>query len=450
MAWPLYFAPAMTPHGFANHISSSSFRTSNKRKRDSIASNENPDGQARGNVPDLRDPSVVGDSSNAQTSSLATSAVEVFNPDATYQYEIFGRARYEAVAQVNFPRAFPHSLADDPKPRIELELIDELAQLQSPLQIAASLDLTETTAKVLGLRQRHQRVLTSMMHKCLLESDYVRAGRAWGMLLRAEHGGRSFDPRSNARWGLGAEVLFQRQIKVARSDFEVARLSKDGVLNNQHLVPMISSLKDAKQAKDYYERLILQYPLRKFAPNVTGPHEFYLATFGLWIYTVKEHYSLSVAVIDRGVVGGADGKASNEEEYGSKLSKSDLSLFKHRQRESVRQHTLHGALEIALRLHEMLKAPPYSDNADLWELLGMVYTWVGSLSIVIQFLEIAADGCHNDDYSALEIPSTPGSLNEGKVVDDSASNKGHLGREQALVDAQIAFEKAERCRKARK
>ena len=58
-----------------------------------------------------------------------------------------------------------------------------------------------------GLKQSHVAALSQLMHRCLRQSDFIRAGRAFGMLLRTEVRGLQPDIRQQDLWGIGAEIL---------------------------------------------------------------------------------------------------------------------------------------------------------------------------------------------------------------------------------------------------
>ena len=439
---PLYFAPAIASNVAANHVLSSSAKTSKKRKRNPASSEDILKGQTNESALDLGNPIPVGDFSGAQVPSLALSPAEMLSPNIESQLNVTGQPRHEALPRGNFPHAFPRRLQDDPVSRSESSLIDELAQLRPPLRTVRGSSSPEPYTKATALRRRHQKILTTMMHKSLLENDFIRAGRAWGMLLRAEQGGHSFDPRTNARWGLGAEFLVLRHVQVARPNLEAVRRAKDDVLSNQYSASKpFSSLQGAAQAKDYYERLILQYPHRKFAPTVTGPQEFHLASFGLWVYALKEQYLLSIADIEKGTVG-PHLRDIMEVGRGPNLSSSALKLSQYRQKESVRQKALQGARDIALHLDEMLNAPPYSDDPRFWRLLGVIHTWVGNLSLVIKSPRIAAGNSHEINFSASRATNLTGTLDEEKFSFDDMRKTGQIEQEKALADAQNAFEKA--------
>ncbi|KAL9612255.1 MAG: hypothetical protein Q9167_003123 [Letrouitia subvulpina] len=113
-----------------------------------------------------------------------------------------------------------------------------------------------------------------------------------------------------------------------------------------------------KNAKEYLERLILQYLHRKASTNVLGECELYVTMFSLWIYSIQEQYlirqshaDLTFEVTDR------------------------LNQANDKERIEAYENILSDADEVLLRLDELLLSPPYSDNHRLWNLLGMLALW---------------------------------------------------------------------------
>ncbi|KAL8776856.1 MAG: hypothetical protein Q9213_008105 [Squamulea squamosa] len=193
-------------------------------------------------------------------------------------------------------------------------------------------DQTEKVAKSKsslngGLRQQHYSVLTCILHRCLMEKDYMRASRAWGMLLRLEVHGHPLDIRLHGRWGIGAEIL----------------LHGGGSSDDTQL-----SVESLMKAKDYYERLILQYPYRKYTADNVSSLTFYPVMFGVWIYAVQLRYenTLQENVLDS---------------------------------HTARQAAVKEANEIVTKLSELLISPPYSDHSGLWKTQGMLYQWLSQL-----------------------------------------------------------------------
>ena len=219
-----------------------------------------------------------------------------------------------------------------------------------------------------GLRKQHLAALMAVLHRCLMEGDYLRAGRAWGMLLRAETYGHTMDVRTYGRWGIGAEILLFRDAQ----RFQQHHPQADGAeaSNDQSAADYLQatldpsslfSIEGFRKARGYYERLILQYPYRKTMPNAVSSLDFYPAMFSLWIYAVQSEHTAMLS--NPGASGpdvGSDGVGEDQEIR-------------------IRHATCRTASEIATHLDELLVSPPYSDQASLWRLRGMVDLWIADL-----------------------------------------------------------------------
>lgn len=226
-----------------------------------------------------------------------------------------------------------------------------------------------------GLRRQHLAVLTAVLHRCMLEGDCVRAGRALGMLLRADLGGHSFDPRTGGIWGFGAEILMYRDSQLATKQTQEQNEQLEEPVEaisltdrwTGHRKGSLFTSDGFKKAKDYYERLVLQYPYRKAAPTSVSSVDFYPAMFGLWIYTVQEEGKR----VYNAAREGNGGELHQEQEQ-------DI-------RADIRKQALEQISEINARLDELLVSPPYSDHATLWRLRGMVAVWEADLVRSVEY-----------------------------------------------------------------
>ncbi|KAI4163365.1 MAG: hypothetical protein LQ342_003100 [Letrouitia transgressa] len=115
---------------------------------------------------------------------------------------------------------------------------------------------------------------------------------------------------------------------------------------------------ESKKAKEYFERLILQYPHRKALPNALGECELYVTMFSLWIYSIQEQYMIRQSHTDLAF------EVTNGTNQGN--DKEPIEAY---------EDILSDANEVMLRLDELLLSPPYSDNHRLWNLLGMLALW---------------------------------------------------------------------------
>src|SRR5579871_1357106 len=134
-----------------------------------------------------------------------------------------------------------------------------------------------------GLRQKHLNVLTTVMHHALLKGDYQRAGKAWAMLLRSGSSAvrlmdTTMDICKNGQWEIGAEILLCR-----RSSNQQEREQEEFLHPNPETIITQESL---QAARNFYERLIVQYPIYPNRSNIQI--EVYLALFTLSIYEISE------------------------------------------------------------------------------------------------------------------------------------------------------------------
>ena len=326
-------------------------------------------------------------------------------------------------------RDFPHRSQGTPHSKLKGDIADELATLKPPLLFAKG--PSDTTGIEIsgnpGLRHRHLASVTAILQRSLLEGDYIRAGRAWGILLRAEDSGHTMDLRTNDRWGIGAEILVRQKREVGTADRVASHwLGREGL----------------EKAIAYYERLVLQYPYRKVASNATGPLDFYIAMFSLWIYSVNEQHSVELADIGKaGEEVHRNGRklddGSESDSASASASASDMGLQISRDRERIRKNALERVQEIAARLDELLASPPYIDNSRFWKLRGMVALWKSDLSVVDLASESGSDLDHEDSSPTIGNPG------EGYVNHDGSAKeerrRGQQRRKEALAEAESAF-----------
>ena len=390
---------------------------SRKRKRDSTTVSGSLDNQPSG--------------STSGNISLSVSIPRDVSKDHAAQYEISGQPTNKKLPGGKFPHGFPSRYENNSFLENTLEQNDESdgpRPSQSDNSRAGFAKAGNKSDKS-GLRQQHLMTLNAIMHKCLLECDYSRASRAWGLLLRAEFSGHSFDLRPNGRWGIGAEVVLRRAQFIEPQGETEERA--DSTMSMRRKIPShYASTQGIEQAKEYYQRLVLQYPYRKAFPKMTGCQQFYLAMFGLWIYSAQERHAYQIAKVKTDAVeaGEIAGSGLND------LLISDSAL-QFQQIEEIRQDTLTVAHEITVRLEELLNSPPYSDNATFWDLLGMVKLWVGDLLLSTQSPRNNEYSTHESDLSGLE----------GGDFADGLRNSERTGREQAIAGAEKAFERAKGC-----
>jgi len=198
-----------------------------------------------------------------------------------------------------------------------------------------------------ALKKTHLQILSTVLHTCLLDGDYARAARAWGLVLRTPlTAGRPIDVRNHSRWGIGAELLLQ---------------SHPGGFTPHGF----------QRARDYYERLIVQHPYRRIQPAATDERTFYPAMLALCILDVCQASQQARA----GVQGHASRSPSCESVQGSAAEEVEA------REEALRADELARAMEIVDRLDRLVASPPFDKQVSLLLLRGHVSLWISDLII---------------------------------------------------------------------
>jgi hypothetical protein len=272
------------------------------------------------------------------------------------------------------PSPFPHAPARVAKEHLgSRKLQEEIAEPPSRLYAVNVLSKGDSVSKqseATSLRKTHLNVLSTVMHRCLLEGDYERAGRAWGMLLRTQvAGGHPVDPRNHGRWGIGAEILLRRK--------RTNTITNDDARTANRKSPDLETFSEEgfELAREYFERLIVQHPNRKLTPNAIDERTFYPAMFSLWIFEICEKSKR------------LRNKALEEARQQRSRSVLDDSTMDHdcdtadmrAREEAIQVEELASATEIAERLDQLVASPPFDKQASLLHLRGHVSLWVSAL-----------------------------------------------------------------------
>lgn len=224
----------------------------------------------------------------------------------------------------------------------------------------------------LSLRQRHMSVLNTILHHSLLNGDYRRAGRAWAMLLRSGPTAMRLDQTTmdlhrDGRWEIAAEILLRR--KPVQTQYPATDPDSDTVFSKAGL----------RTARDFYERLIVQFPVHPNRMNTQV--DFYLAMFSLWIYEVTEKAKSErqrlfeqSSSADR-VMENFDPHEMLSDSMNSDNSSSEMQL--------ICAEEVQAAQDIANRLDELLSSPPYDKNPRLLHLRGDIALWMSDSVISV-------------------------------------------------------------------
>ncbi|GKZ37499.1 hypothetical protein AbraIFM66950_009082 [Aspergillus brasiliensis] len=375
------------------------------------------------------DDDVDGDTTDA-ASEAAPGPSLTLSPDEAHQYRIAGLSFDQELPGGNFP----HAPAKDQPTRRQTQnrVLKELTSMPSPIYPPQS-------AAYLGnLRLQHLSVLSSILHRCLLQKDFVRAGRAWGLILREEIGGAPIDARTEGRWGIGAEILLRRDCQVSDKAPDNTQESDAGPSETPPS-RLLFTRQGFEKAKQYYETLIIQHPYRKAAPDAVSSLHFYPAMFGLWVYVTQEESNVSRQKIWD--AHGASPDDSEEEDTTADLEHHASSRQKtHAMIASVRKSELEQAQKIAARMDEILGSPPYSDSPELLELRGMISLWVADL--FVSSLPYARAEEDMDDYDSDETGSSYAEDLQDSLQERRERRLAVERREYELQKSQDYFDKA--------
>ncbi|KAK5111659.1 hypothetical protein LTR62_004764 [Meristemomyces frigidus] len=271
-------------------------------------------------------------------------------------YHIAGLSREDDLPPAPFPHA-PIKLVKN-LPSTD----EELATLNPPLHVPKPAVQDHTSS----LKRRHIENLTALLHVCMLRGNWDRASRAWGLLLRTEMGGRGMDVRTEGRWGIGAELLMRRR--------DVSQDSRD---YHESVEGDVSFTDEGfKLARQYYERLILQYPSTPSTRHNVNAQVFYPALFNIWIYSVQHRSKQrrhQITAAPEPENSPTDPEPSNPELDPTEAEAAGIRVS--------RKQELHEAVSIARRMDELMVSPPYDSSPELLRLRGMIGLWLADLYV---------------------------------------------------------------------
>ncbi|KAL9095276.1 MAG: hypothetical protein Q9165_002532 [Trypethelium subeluteriae] len=347
-------------------------------------------------------------------------------------------------------------------------VISALASMKPPIYVPGGDKKAHTIASVGGKmdfkgRNSHVNVLTTLMLRCIQEGDWERAGRAWAMLIRTAEG-LPVDVRTNGMWGLGAEVLLQRSKEVlyppdtkpklkprrrasgesaesedgqgaadasgSESDREDDAVSESDAQSGKdkendeeeqeeksgEAPQSFFTFESFRQAREYYERLIVQHPQLRTGQKGILALDFYPAMMSLWVYEItqlsrRRKWELEQTLRHQQKDNDADADlqdSADEDEDETERDSRDSNTGSprpshHASRRAARRATRRtrrtqrhdralGLAEVAssdlravrlltARLDELLLSPPYDTNAALLELRGHIGVWIGDLLV---------------------------------------------------------------------
>ena len=444
MSSVLHFSPAFKPSSSLLDFSSLPHESSKKRKRglDPLGG----DGGDVGGEELETDSAANGTRLPLEyTDPFVTTSAPPLDVDTSHGYDALNsrtssHTNHEGLHASTSRRSVRHRIADTAPLMSKGRISDELASLKSPLYVTTRrvpAATAEQFSRSTGLRQHHLSTITAILHRYLMEGDYIRAGRAWAMLLRAEQNGHSMDLRTHGRWGVGAEILMKRESQMAQKTLAHGVFGTSSSTSNLGV-----KAESMEKAKEYYERMVLQYPYRKAFPNAIGPLNFSIAMFSLWIYTVKEQSTIALMTVGSSDKNNDETDAEENAEV-QRSSASNMEPDRYREHEQVRGDTLHSAHEIATRLDGLLVSPPYSDNARFWKLYGEILLWIADLSVASIVVNYSSSISGGDEDLTVESPSLL--RNVSRSTTPNVKHRAGKERQDALAKAKKAFQMAKGC-----
>jgi hypothetical protein len=352
------FAPAYRPtkaqQAFLTHEQK---REAKKRKRDD-EDDDKSDASSSAPSSDL-------DDAKPYISASAPSIVKKTDP-----YHVAGLSREHPLPRYPFPHA-PVKLSDAPqKSRHE-----ELAALNPPLYVPKP----ENEDHATSLKRNHLGNVIAILHRCMLNGDWERASRAWGLLARTEINGLGIDVRHHGRWGIGAEILIRReQAKISEGPATSARRNSDidtSLVQDDESNTSTPKFADEgfKLAREYYERLVLQYPHTPHTQHTVNAKVFYPALFNIWVYEVQARYKHLRAESSKARRSSSYSIASDNDD--SEINGSQQALLSR----DLQAREIADATAIADRLDQLLLSPPYDISEPLLKIRGMIGLWLSDM-----------------------------------------------------------------------
>ncbi|MCJ1325928.1 hypothetical protein MMC10_002591 [Thelotrema lepadinum] len=321
---------------------------------------------------------------------------------------------------------FPHRAQDWRSEELltPARLATELANVKPPV-LESDQKVQQPSHANVVLKQTHLATLYTLMHRCLLRGDYIRAARALGLLLRTEVSNQQVDLRGLNIWGVGAEILLQGKGQSLRTS-EGREEDRNEHLLKSNTVPLTREGFD--QAKDYFEALILEFPYRSWWSDRLSALHIYPLMFSQWIAFTRDRDTRARAKLH------GDSNMSRTLDDDSDASSEELASDGE-ELESIRKATLEKAGEIINGMDEVIQSFPYSDDATMWQLKGNLHLWLADLSVPPKWKK-ERDGDFSDPEDSMSYSSR-----------NSLQNQEWKEHSQQSQQAKDAFSRARDCLK---
>lgn len=376
---PVFAIPSARSSHLRSRYSEIKYATSRKRKRSPASPLPDLDGTTNA-TPSTEDEAPALSAAITNPLSLA--------PDEIIQYRIAGLDLDQEIPSITYPD-FPH--------RDIVFRHDETPMLGEERGESA-----ESPKKARGsqfLRAQHLGVLNAILHRCLREGDITRASRAWGLLLRSHVDGKPIDIRKSGYWGIGAELLMREGESHPHGSIGFGTGGQHNERSNSHQEEMggyhepddtrWGSAAGFRKTREYYERLILQYPYLKHLPNSVDELDFLPAMLSCWIYGIQfeQQEALNKLSVqeknDEIIFSDAEDSDTDINDFYASQARQEQQRedYLWRRRDSIRREALTAAEEVAARIDKEVDTPTYSDSHVLLRLRGMLALYIGDLAV---------------------------------------------------------------------
>lgn len=231
------------------------------------------------------------------------------------------------------------------------EVRRQLAALNPPLHIPIQKHKNRTSS----MKVRHIKVLVALMHRCVREGDFARAGRAFGMLIRTTYADRTVDLRLRGLYGVGAEILLRQRSQAGAEATVPQPAHVWSVLHRPGF-----SREGFEAAKAYYERLSQEYPYQDYRPHTVSSLDFYPIMYGLWIILIQDQLrqSLSTIAVD-----------TSPQSMNQKDVNANPDAVK------AREVAVAEISAVEESLVDLMIAPPFTDDGYLKQLRSSLGRW---------------------------------------------------------------------------
>lgn len=238
---------------------------------------------------------------------------------------------------------------------------NKLSDLTPPLYHLPNIRATRKTPQS---KERHIDVLNTVLHTCLLDGDFERASRAFGLLLRAGSMGPRF-LRDRIVAGIGTEVLLRRDNSYRDNDDRTPSSSKannktvdddgDEQMKSTPSTPPPIAISPATFAlvHTYLENLYIHFPM-KSRFGLDDQLNFFPAFYTIWVYQIIEAERQSLE--------------ANTSSQGN---------------ETIRLQTLRSAEDLSRSLTDRVGTPPTDKDPELLELRGFISLWLADLVVSV-------------------------------------------------------------------